>query len=172
MREGINRGEQVAEEADLHLVIVAPTQYFIFQSAAKIGMQCNPSINGTTWPHVNVEVVIGGRGTWGERGYYWDWRVAPWEMMGAIEIFFFKKALCIQICTSSNHKKTKAKIVQCSGTNKICPPATALPKLLWGNTQATNSCTIGSKWGWEVINNGRRAIILAENCVLVFELHF
>jgi hypothetical protein len=41
------RGWQ-AEGVDLRLVMVAPTQYFIFQSAAKIGMQRNSNITGTT----------------------------------------------------------------------------------------------------------------------------
>ncbi len=36
------------EGVDLRSVMVAPTQYFIFQSAAKIGMQPNPNITGTT----------------------------------------------------------------------------------------------------------------------------
>jgi hypothetical protein len=45
----------------LHSVMVATTQYFIFQSAAKIGMQRNPNITGTTQAS---RVRWGGR--WGK----------------------------------------------------------------------------------------------------------
>ncbi len=69
--EGVNRGGGWAERADLHLVMVAPMQFFIFQSA-KIGMQHNPSITRTTqasWMHWGD---CWGKGHAGKGGYYGD----------------------------------------------------------------------------------------------------
>jgi hypothetical protein len=67
--------------------------------------------------------------------------------MGAMEMGFFINASCIQIRTILKQKKTKAKIVQCSGMGKFCPPAAALLELPRGNTYAANSCAIGGGGG-------------------------
>ncbi len=71
----------------------------------------------------------------------------------------FINASCMRIRTILKQKKPKAKIAQCSGMGKFCPPAAALPESPRGNTYAANSCAIrGGGGGGEVIDKiGRGA---------------
>ncbi len=81
--------------------------------------------------------------------------------MGRGEIWVQRKwvfinATCMQIRTILKQKKPKAKIAQCSGMGKFCPPAAALPESPRGNTYAADSCAIGGGGGGEVMDKTGR----------------
>jgi hypothetical protein len=84
-----------AEGVDLRSVMVAPTQYFIFQSAAKIGMQRNPNITGTTQASRAHWGGHWGKGHTGREGVLLGLEGKALEDNGCNGNKFFIKAPCI-----------------------------------------------------------------------------
>ena len=99
-----------------------------------------------------LRVVGGGRGARGEGGDYQDWRGGAGETMGATEMGFLWRRDAYKYARVCSKKKTKAKFVRCSCMGKLCPHATASPKLLRRNAEAADYCAIGAEWGGEVID--------------------
>jgi hypothetical protein len=74
-----------------------------------------------------------------------------------MEMGFFY-ASCLPGRMSLQRKKPKAKIAQCSGMSKFCPPAAALRKSMRGNRHEWTRCAANGGWGGEVLNKiGRGA---------------
>ncbi len=83
------------EGVDLRSVMMAPTQYFIFQSAAKIGMQRNPNITGTTQASRTRWGGRWGKGRAGREGVLLGLEGGALGDNGCNGNGFFIKALCV-----------------------------------------------------------------------------
>jgi hypothetical protein len=96
-----------------------------------------PSHDGRQYrPHTHLWMVVGRRGAQADGGYQEVWR------MGRGEIWVRRKGVFMQIRTILKQKKPKAKIAQCRGMGKFCPPAAALPESPRRNIYADDSCVI------------------------------
>jgi hypothetical protein len=123
--------------------------FFYITRAAKIGRAAQPKE-----PCDNTGPTRAFVGLWGKGGMGGGGVLSGLESRGrgddgkAMEMGFFY-ASCVPVCTSLRQKKPKAKIMQCSGMSKFCPPAAASRKSMRWNCYEWTQCAANGGMGGE-----------------------